>query len=118
MRLVCAVVIVVALLAAPAQAAKVTLFTFAGTGVAGFGGDGGPATSAALRQPTAVAWLADGSVLMADYANHRIRRISPSGQISTVAGTGTAGYSGDGGPATSARLSWPVDVEPPAAAAS
>ena len=101
-------------LAGPAQAAQGDIFTFAGTGAAAFGGDGGPATSATLRQPTAVAWLADGSVLVADYANHRIRRISPSGQITTVAGTGTAGYTGDGGPATSARLNWPLDVEPTA----
>jgi NHL repeat len=110
-RYVCAVVIAAALLAAPAQAAEGDIFTFAGTGIAGSSGDGGPATSAALRQPTAVALLADGSVLVADYANHRIRRIAPGGEISTVAGTGVAGFSGDGGPATSARLSWPVDVE-------
>ena len=58
--------------------------------------------------------LADGSALVADFGNHRIRRISPSGQITTVAGTGTAGFSGDGGPATSAQLSWPIDVEPTA----
>ena len=81
-RLACAAAILGAL-AAPAQAAPGDIFTFAGTGAAGFGGDGGPATSAALRQPTAVAWLGDGSVLVADYANHRIRRISPSGQITT-----------------------------------
>jgi hypothetical protein len=105
---------VFAALAAPAQATPGDIFTFGGTGVAGFGGDGGPATSAALRHPTAVAWLADGSALVADYENQRIRRISPAGQITTVAGTGTAGYSGDGGPATSARLSWPTDVEPTA----
>ena len=99
-------------LAAPAQAAQGDIFTLAGTGASAFGGDGGPATSAGLRQPTAVAWLADGSALVADYGNHRIRRISPSGRITTVAGTGTAGYSGDGGAATDARLSWPLDVEP------
>src|SRR3954452_2246598 len=110
-RLACAIAIL-GCLAAPAQAAQGDIFTFAGTGAAAFGGDGGPAGSAALRAPTAVAWLADGSALVADYANHRIRRISPSGQIRTVAGTGTAGYSGDGGPATSARLNWPLDVEP------
>ena len=100
-----------AVLAAPAQAAPGDIFTLAGTGAAGFGGDGGPSRSAQMRQPLAVAWLGDGSVLVADYANHRIRRISPEGQITTVAGTGTYGYSGDGGPATSARLSWPIDVE-------
>ena len=112
-RLACIVAILGAF-AAPAQAAPGDIFTFAGTGAAGFGGDGGPATSAALQQPMAVAWLGDGSVLVADFGNHRIRRISPSGQISTVAGTGAAGYSGDGGAATSARLSWPIDVEPTA----
>src|SRR4029453_11783873 len=108
------VVIILGCIAAPAQAAPGDIFTFAGTGAAGFGGDGGPATSAALSQPTAVAWLGDGSALVADFGDHRIRRISPGGQISTVAGTGTAGYSGDGGPATSAQLSWPIDVEPTA----
>ena len=108
------VIAILGALAAPAHAAPGDIFTFAGTGAPSFGGDGGPAMSAALRQPTAVAWLGDGSVLVADYANHRIRRIAPGGQITTVAGTGTAGYSGDGGPATSARLSWPVDVEPTA----
>jgi hypothetical protein len=112
-RLACAAVMLAAL-AAPAQAAPGDIFTLAGTGVSAFGGDGGPATSAALRQPMAVAWLADGSALVADFGNHRIRRISPGGQITTVAGTGTAGYTGDGGPATSARLNWPLDVEPTA----
>jgi hypothetical protein len=112
-RLACTAAILFAL-AAPAQAAQGDIFTFGGTGVASFGGDGGPATSAGLRQPTAVAWLGDGSVLISDYANHRIRRVAPGGEISTVAGTGTAGYSGDGGQATNARLSWPVDVEPTA----
>ena len=111
--LACAIAIV-GVLAAPAQAAPGDIFTFAGTGAAAFGGDGGPATSAAIRQPVGVAWLADGSALFADYANHRIRRVSPSGQISTVAGTGTPGYGGDGGPATSARLIFPTDVEPTA----
>ena len=97
-------------LAAPAQAAPGDIFTFAGTGVAGFGGDGGPATSAALQQPIALAWLGDGSVLVADFGNHRIRRISPGGQITTVAGTGQGGSQGDGGPATSARLGAPTGV--------
>jgi hypothetical protein len=99
-------------LAVPAQAAIGDIATFAGTGSSGFSGDGGPATSAQLRSPLAVSWLADGSVLVADYENNRVRRISPCGQIRTVAGTGSAGHSGDGGPATSARLNRPIDVEP------
>ncbi len=112
-RLACAAAMFGAL-AAPAQAAPGDIFTFGGTGIAGFGGDGGPATSAELSQPIAVAWMANGSALVADFANNRIRRISPTGQITTAAGTGTDGYSGDGGPATSAQLSWPIDVEPTA----
>jgi glucose/arabinose dehydrogenase len=111
--LACAAALLCAL-AAPAQAAPGDISTFAGTGTAAFGGDGGPATAAALNQPTAVAWLADGSALVADYANSRIRRVWPDGHITTVAGTGTAGYSGDGGPATNARLNLPTDVEPAA----
>jgi hypothetical protein len=103
-----------ACLAAPAQAAPGDISTFAGTGAAAFAGDGGPATAAALSQPTDVEWLGDGSVLVADFGNHRIRRIWPSGIIGTVAGTGTAGFSGDGGAATSARLNAPTDVEPSA----
>jgi hypothetical protein len=101
-------------LAAPAHAAPGDISTFAGTGTAAFAGDGGPATSAALNRPIAVAWLGDGSVLVADFHNNRIRRISPSGVISTVAGTGTPGFSGDGGAATSARLYSPTAVEPTA----
>jgi hypothetical protein len=102
----------VGFLAAPAHAAPGDISTFAGTGNAAYAGDGGPAASAALDHPTAVAWLGDGSVLVADYSNNRVRRISPSGVISTVAGTGVQGFSGDGGAATSARLSSPTDVEP------
>src|SRR5687767_10167498 len=98
-------------LAPTAQAAVGDIFTLAGTGAAAFAGDGGPASAAALNHPTGVAWLADGSVLVAEYRNHRVRRISPGGAVSTVAGTGTVGFSGNGGPATSARLNAPTDVE-------
>jgi hypothetical protein len=110
LSLVCALATLVAL-AGPAQAAPGDISTFAGTGAAAFAGDGGAATSAALNQPVGVAWLGDGSVLVADYRNHRVRRISPSGVISTVAGTGIAGFSGDGGTATSARLNGPTGVD-------
>ncbi|MCL6614543.1 MAG: hypothetical protein K6U03_08025 [Firmicutes bacterium] len=84
--------------------------TVAGTGAAGYGGDGGPAVQARLYYPTSSALRPDGSIYIADSYNHRIRRVGPDGIITTVAGTGTAGYSGDGGPATGARLSSPTGV--------
>lgn len=89
-----------------------TITTVAGTGVAGFSGDGGPATSAQIELPEGVASLPDGGFLIADNINNRIRKVSPSGTITTVAGNGTFGYSGDGGPATSAAILFPFDVEP------
>jgi hypothetical protein len=87
-----------------------TISTIAGTNLNGFSGDGGPATSAELNMPLGVAVQPDGGVLIADSNNHRIRRVSPAGTITTVAGTGSEGFSGDGGPATAAKLDLPVDV--------
>ncbi|MFC7844272.1 RICIN domain-containing protein [Streptomyces sp. NPDC057382] len=84
--------------------------TFAGTGAVGAGGDAGPAASAQLNRPHALAIDDTGALYIADYANHRIRKVTADGEISTVAGTGTAGFSGDDGPATSARLNGPVGV--------
>ena len=83
---------------------------FAGTGAAGYSGDGGPATSATLNNPEGVFVDGSGNVFVADTDNCVIREIS-SGNISTVAGTpGSCGYSGDGGPATSAQLDDPFGV--------
>lgn len=73
-------------------------------------GDGGPALTAYLRRPQGAALAADGSLLIADTRNHRIRRIDASGLITTVAGTGEAGTSGDGGPATEAQLNQPAGL--------
>jgi uncharacterized protein (TIGR03437 family) len=84
--------------------------TVAGTGVAGFSGDGGPASSAQLNNPTGVAVDAQQNLYLADGRNHRIRKIDAAGVISSVAGTGVAGYSGDGGPAISAQLNSPDGV--------
>lgn len=97
--------------AGSAGAATGTISTVAGTGTAGFSGDGGPAIAAQLRTPVAVLGTADGGFLLADQGNS-IRRVGPDGTIRTVAGTGVgAGYSGDGGPATSANMDAPSDVE-------
>lgn len=82
--------------------------TVAGSGVAGFSGDGGPALTAALSGPEDVAFDSDGRLLIADAGNHRVRRVDPvDGRISTVAGSGAAGLAGDGGPATAANLNGP-----------
>jgi hypothetical protein len=86
--------------------------TVAGTGTAGPGGDGGPATAAQLNAPVAVAPTADGGYLIADAGNNRIRRVSATGNISTAAGTGTAGAGGDGGQATAAQLNTPSGAAP------
>jgi sugar lactone lactonase YvrE len=84
--------------------------TVAGNGSFGYSGDGGPATSAQLAYPYGVALDASGNLYIADYLNSRIRKVSAEGIITTVAGNGSAGYSGDGGPATSAQLGLPSGV--------
>jgi hypothetical protein len=97
------------------------IYTVAGDGTGGFSGDGGPATSAELNFPEAVAVDAAGNVIIADANNFRVRVVAAgtgtfygqamtAGNIYTVAGTGTAGFSGDGGPATSAGIDLPAVV--------
>lgn len=85
--------------------------TVAGTGaIAGFTGDGGAATSAKMNEPVAVAVDGSGNIFVADASNNAVRKISTVGIITTIAGTGVAGYSGDGTPATSARLNTPNGI--------
>jgi sugar lactone lactonase YvrE/Tol biopolymer transport system component len=84
--------------------------TVAGDGTQGFSGDGGPATDAALASPSAVAVDAAGDLFIADQDNNRIREVSPSGIITTVAGNGSPAFSGDGGPATAAGISQAVSI--------
>jgi len=84
--------------------------TIAGTGAAAYSGDGGPATSANLNTPAGLAFDAAGNLYIADFSNNCIRRINTSGNITTIAGTGAAGFSGDGGSATSAKLNNPIGI--------
>lgn len=84
--------------------------TVAGNGVMGFGGDGGSAVAAELDHPTAIALDGSGNLFIADSKNNRVRRVDRGGRITTVAGTGTAGFGGDGGPATAAMLNEPAGL--------
>ncbi len=86
------------------------LTNFAGNLNAGFAGDGNLATLAQLNKPVGIAVDSAGNVYIADTNNSRIRKVSTDGTISTVAGKGGSGYSGDGGPATSAVLSFPRGI--------
>ncbi len=92
-------------------AAPPTISTTVGTGRAGDSGDGGPAAQAVLNQPFDLVFDAAGNLYLADTGNHRIRRVDArSATITTVAGSGTKGFSGDGGPATQARLNEPYGL--------
>jgi RHS repeat-associated protein len=84
--------------------------TVAGNGTQGYSGDGGPATQAELSSPWSVAVGSDGSIYIADAGNNRLRRVGPDGIITTIAGNGTGGFSGDGGPAGQAELNNPQGV--------
>ncbi len=93
------------------DAATGIITTVAGTGTAGATGDGGPATEATLFAPRGIDFDADGNLLIADFANSRVRSVDgATGTITTIAGTGTVGSLGDNGPATAAQLSFPTDV--------
>jgi len=83
--------------------------TFAGGGSAN-PGDGGKATSAALFQPQSIAVDTQGNVYISETAIHRVRKVTPAGIINTIAGTGPAGFSGDGGPATKAAINYPENI--------
>jgi uncharacterized protein (TIGR03437 family) len=82
--------------------------TFAGTGAAGYAGDGGPAAQAQLNAPLGVCVAPSGAIYVNDYGNLRVREISTSGTITTVAGNGSTGNSGDGGPALAATFTIPI----------
>jgi uncharacterized protein (TIGR03437 family) len=92
------------------SASGATIGTVAGNGSTGYSGDGGPAAKAQLNGPQGVAVDAAGNLYIADTENNAIREVTPAGLIATVAGNGLAGYSGDGGQATSAQVGNPVGV--------
>jgi hypothetical protein len=87
-----------------------TISKVAGNGTLGYSGDGGPATSGAFNGPRSVALDSAGNLYIADESNNRIRKVTPGGTISTIAGNGARGYTGDGGSATSAQLNRPRGV--------
>jgi DNA-binding beta-propeller fold protein YncE len=88
-----------------------TLSTVAGNGRQGYSGDGGPALAASLNQPYEVRFDRSGNMYFVEMQNHVVRRVdAPTHVISTVAGTGAAGFSGDGGPATKAQLRQPHSI--------
>jgi uncharacterized protein (TIGR03437 family) len=84
------------------------IYTFAGNGTSGYTGDGGKAVNAELNSPAGLVVDPAGNVYIADYGNSTVRKVDTSGMITTVAGTGTWGNSGDGGPANKATLAHPV----------
>lgn len=84
--------------------------TIVGTGVEGFSGDGGSALTAQLDSPFGVDVAPDGTLWIADWGNHRVRRVDPDGTIHTAAGTGEKAFAGDEGPASLAALGGPADV--------
>ena len=93
------------------EAATGTISTHAGNGREGFSGDDGPATAAGLAEPHGARCDGEGNLFIADSRNHRVRRVDGRTRaITTVAGTGNAGYSGDGVPAVEADLSFPLAV--------
>lgn len=87
-----------------------TIETFAGTGVKGHSGDGGPAIEAQLDNPFGVVRGQDGAIWFTEYTGQVVRRVAPDGTIQTMAGTGEVGYSGDGGPATEATFNLPHEI--------
>lgn len=97
-------------LAFSASAAQWRIQTFAGNGKQGFAGDGGPATEAQIDNPFGVVRGPDGAIWFCEYTGQRIRRVGADGNISTVAGSGKKGYTGDGGPALEATLNLPHEV--------
>ena len=91
-------------------APSLTISNFAGNGTKGYSGDGGLATEAQLNFPTGISRGRDGALYICDTGNHRVRKVARDGIITTIAGTGVGGWSGDGGTAIAAKLNEPYEV--------
>jgi streptogramin lyase len=109
-RIACLLVLSCVLPWAGARAAEWTIVTFAGTGVAGFSGEGGPATAAQINDPFGVVRGPDGALWFCEYNGQRIRQVARDGTLRTIAGNGQRGYSGDGGPALQASFNRPHEL--------
>lgn len=103
--------LLLSLLLHSAASAQWTISTFAGTGVAGGSGDGGPAKAAQIDNPFGVVRGPDGAIWFCEYTGQRIRRVDEDGTIRTIAGTGKKGYTGDGGLARAAELNQPHSIQ-------
>lgn len=101
---------ILAATALTATASAATIETFAGTGEAGFSGDGGPAIKAQINSPFGVVRGPDGDIYFCEYSGQRIRKVTRYGTIHTVGGNGKTGYTGDGGPALNASLNKPHEI--------
>lgn len=99
-----------ALVSSAAEPPRKTIATLAGTGVSGRGADGASAQRTSLANPYGLVRGPDGALYVCEVDNHIVRRIAPDGAISTIAGNGTRGWSGDGGPALQAQLNEPYEV--------
>src|SRR6202021_735064 len=103
-------VVAAVLFSSPADTPVGIIQTVAGNGTSAFSGDNGAAARASLSEPFGVAVDVSGNLYIADTSNHRIRKVDSFGTITTVAGNGTEGFSGDGAAATSATLNTPIGV--------
>ncbi len=110
MKQVFLVLVIAVLVAVPGRAEEWVIETFAGTGEQGHSGDGGPAVEARVDNPFGVVRGPDGAIWFTECTGQKIRRVAPDGTISTMAGTGETGYSGDGGPATKATFNLPHEI--------
>jgi streptogramin lyase len=97
-------------LLAAASLSAASVSTFAGTGEKGYSGDGGPATASKMDNPFGVVRGPDGAIWYCEYTGQRIRRVDKDGKITLIAGTGKAGYTGDGDPATAATFNLPHEL--------